>query len=593
MKPLVLPKITIAAAILVAGLFHAQPAAALVAITNGNYFTGFVDVNFPHPTASVPLKFERNYNSRSQYEGLCGYGWGTEFESYLIVSADGSVVIQENGGGERTRFTPKEFNKQALTDYVKAIVAAKAKKDGAGFANPAEYEAKLLSSAEFRDDEGRNLGISPKLPVGTKLYSSERGDKQVVTVTKDGFVREFGDGKKVHFTFKAQVKDFGVHERRRVVEVFKMTKLEDPLGGMTLNLKYNKATGALEEVNDGKQQAFTFKVNPQGKIESVKDRQGRGATYKYCPASSFSTKDKCGPGDLIESTDAVGNTYKYEYDNVHNLTKIVYSDGTAEEIAYWPLVPPAQGGAKSVKTRRGVLMEYTYWENPKDKLHFKTEVKTTFRSGRVSNAAYEYIRKRRADGSSYKYKMITEIDGEKTETIYNECCGQPLQVIEPSGTTKFDYYGDSGLPKFKDTPTETTKWEYSQKFHGKVTKVTVTNKGPQPKTVETVFDYHDKTGNLKYAKTSDGRGVALLYDSQNRIKTMVDQEKRKITFSYNESSKPIEIAQEGVGAIVLIYDPKGNIKEVQPKGGKEVALTVTEAFQNLLEIIKPAGIQPI
>ena len=605
MKPVALSRITLIAAlvprgyllatlasVLAAGAFVAERASALVAITNGNYFTGFIDVNFPSPGSNVPLKIERTYNSRSQYDGMFGYGWGTEFESFLITSADGSVVIQESGGGERTRFTPKDFNKKALDEYVKELVKEKSKKGAASLGNAQEYEQRLLKEAEFRDDEGRNLGIAPKLPVGSKLFSSERGDKQHVTVTKEGFVREFGDGKKAIFTLKAQVKDFGVDVRRRVVDVYKMTRFEDPLSGVTLNFRYNKSSGFLEELNDGRQQGFLFKMNAQGKVESVKDRQGRGATYKYCAATAFSAKDKCGPGDLTESSDAGSNAYKYEYDNVHNLTKIGYADGTAEEIAYWPPAPPARSGAKSVRTRKGVLMEYGYWENPKDPLHSKTDVKTTFRSGRISNAAYEYVRKRRADGSSFKYKMVTEIDGDKTDTIYNECCGQPLQVTDSSGITKYEYYADTGLPKIKDTPADTTTWEYSQKYRGKVTKVGVMTKGAQTKAVETVFDYNEK-GNLKYAKTSDGRAVGLLYDNQGRIKTMVDQEKRKITFQYNDSSKPIEIAQEGVGAIVLVYDTKGNIKEVQPKGGKEIALTVTEAFQNLLEIIKPAGIQPI
>jgi hypothetical protein len=32
---------------------------------------------------------------------------------------------------------------------------------------------------------------------------------------------------------------------------------------------------------------------------------------------------------------------------------------------------------------------------------------------------------------------------------------------------------------------------------------------------------------------------------------------------------------------------------VKSKGGRQIAVSVAAAFQNLLEIIKPAGIQPI
>jgi hypothetical protein len=74
---------------------------------------------------------------------------------------------------------------------------------------------------------------------------------------------------------------------------------------------------------------------------------------------------------------------------------------------------------------------------------------------------------------------------------------------------------------------------------------------------------------------------------------MVDQDKRKITFKYSSNSKPSEIIQDGVGSIEVTYDKAGQIRDVKSKGGRQIAISVAAAFQNLLEIIKPAGIQPI
>ena len=107
-----------------------------------------------------------------------------------------------------------------------------------------------------------------------------------------------------------------------------------------------------------------------------------------------------------------------------------------------------------------------------------------------------------------------------------------------------------------------------------------------------VFAYDDN-GQLVKARTSDGKGIAILYDREGRISTMVDQEKRKISFKYTMGSKPAEIIQDGVGSIQVTYDKAGNIKDVKSKGGRQIAISVAAAFQNLLEIIKPAGIQPI
>ncbi len=575
-------------------LWGTSPVQALVAITNGNYFTGFVDLNHPNAGPGFQLKLERTYNSRSQYNGFFGYGWGTEFESFLVPAADGSVVIQESGGGEKTRFTPKGFSKTDLDKFIAELIKAKQKKQGGGFRADV-YSAKLRKDADFRDEEGRTLGVMPTLPEGTKLFTSQRGDKQTVTVVKDGFVREFGTGKVVYFTKRADVKDFGVDvSRQRVLKgVYKITKFVDKVQGINLIFKYNDS-GKLSEITDGGKQSLRFVMNAAGKVIQSQDRLGRKSTYKYCKSARFNATQKCSGGDLVYSKDGAGNEFVYEYDNVHNLTKISYSDGTSEEISYYPPTPPGEGGAKEVKLRRGVKMKYTYWSDPKDKrMHFKTSVETTYRSGRKTNASYEYWRKRRADGSVYKQKMATVINGDKTETVYNECCGQPLEVKKANGVTKYGYYEESGLPKFKDSPSEKVAWRYSKKFHGKVTQVMLLDKAKgQTKPMTTDYQYDGK-GNLQKAKTSDGRGVALLYDSDGRIKTMVDQEKRKITFTYNNFSKPIEISQQGVGAITVIYDGKGNIKEVKSKGGRQIALSVTAAFQNLLEIIKPAGVQPI
>jgi YD repeat-containing protein len=107
------------------------------------------------------------------------------------------------------------------------------------------------------------------------------------------------------------------------------------------------------------------------------------------------------------------------------------------------------------------------------------------------------------------------------------------------------------------------------------------------------FEYDNDKGQLVKARTSDGKGILIFYDNAGRIASMVDQDKRKITFKYSSNSKPSEIIQDGVGSIEVTYDKAGQIRDVKSKGGRQIAISVAAAFQNLLEIIKPAGIQPI
>jgi YD repeat-containing protein len=103
------------------------------------------------------------------------------------------------------------------------------------------------------------------------------------------------------------------------------------------------------------------------------------------------------------------------------------------------------------------------------------------------------------------------------------------------------------------------------------------------------FQY-DAKGNLTFAKNSENKGVKLFYDNSGRIRTMVDQNQRQITFKYNENSKPVEISDPKLGTISVSYTNSGEIKKVESTAGRKIALQVTSAFQNLLDIIRPAGV---
>ncbi len=580
-------------------LFQVE-AHAFVAVGNGNYFVGFTDLEHEAPLNTFQLKVQRTYNSRSQFDGIFGYGWGSDYESFLLPSTDGSVVIQENGGGDKTRFSPKEFSKADLEKQLDRLLEAYGKKEKVATSRLKEMRVKLLNDANARDELSRNLGVFPELPVGTKLYSTQRGDKQVLTVIKGGYVREYADGKQELFNVKVDVVDQGVDpSRRRTLKgVLKVSRLVDPIRKAQVFYEYDK-NGRLVVITDKKTQTMRLTYNENNKVASITDAKGKKSTYVYCDTSgAYNSAKKCGKGDLIWSKDGGGLVFTHQYDASHNLIRTGFPEGNKqdqsfEEMTYWPANSEGAGGVKSVKNRSGVLVEYRYWQNPQDKEgHYKTNIKTTFTSGKTSETSYEYFEKKRADGSKYRYKMVSVVDGQKTETIYNECCGQPLQITAPEGTTKFEYYAGSGLPKEKDTPTENIQWQYHDKFHGKITKIVINDKKLKALR-SSEFQYDDKVGQLVKARTSDGKGIFLNYDSQGRISVMIDQDKRKIVFKYSTNTKPSEIVQEGVGSIQVSYDKDGNIKDVKSKGGRQIAVSVAAAFQNLLEIIKPAGIQPI
>ena len=83
----------------------------------------------------------------------CSAGAGaTSYESYLTVSADGSVVVHEYGGGAENRFSPVGF-RQLTEKAVDMIAGAAQKRAPSEVRQLASYKVALKSDATFRNDE--------------------------------------------------------------------------------------------------------------------------------------------------------------------------------------------------------------------------------------------------------------------------------------------------------------------------------------------------------------------------------------------------------------------------------------------------------
>lgn len=137
--------------VLVAFLVLASSAQANVSIRNGNFFIGYTDVLYP---GGYEPKIERVYNSKSPYNGIFGWGWGSDYEAYLTVEADGSVLVSESGGGAQNRFSPPTFNMKELDGAVDMIAEVARKAGAMGSGGQLEsYKKQLKTNAEFRNEE--------------------------------------------------------------------------------------------------------------------------------------------------------------------------------------------------------------------------------------------------------------------------------------------------------------------------------------------------------------------------------------------------------------------------------------------------------
>ncbi len=521
-----------------------------VNLKNGNFYVSYRDIVVPG--GGHDLEITRTYNSKSAEKGWFGIGWGSDYEVYLSVGPDSSIVIFENGSGAQTRFTEKEnVNVEAAA---KKIVDAMRKTSELTENVAQALIEKLKGDAVLRRTYAQKYKVKSEFADGTILYSNVRGIQQLKKL-KDGFERSFSDGKTETFNLDG-----------------KLVRVNDK-NGYSVSLNYGNSAN-VESIKDSQGKQLFFEWYPDSKVKSVWSVGDKKTLYKY------------DGNNMTESTDIEGNVLKYDYDSNHNMTKITYADQGTMLISY----DRKMQFVSEITTRGGGKTKYEYGSNPKNpQLHYWTSVSKVGKDGQIEKDSinrYEYEMKVRPDGSQYTYRIVTGSPGFETETIYSECCSLPLKITRGKSVTNFEYNDRGLLVKKTSTKGDFVNLSYHETFN-KITRV-VNNDG------WTNFDY-DKNGNLAKAENSAGKAVLLIYDSQGRITKMIDHEKatnqkRSLAFIYNALGKPVEISMDNVGKINVAYDNYGEIKKVESKTGHKMALQVTQAFQSLLSIVKPAGV---
>jgi YD repeat-containing protein len=517
-----------------------------VNLKNGNFYLSYTDIVVPG--GGKKLEITRTYNSKSTDTGWFGFGWGSIFETKLVLSADGSIVIYEHGSGAATRFTPKEPI-DAIAASTKIVNVMK-KKSALTEKAASDLIQKLANNSELRQDYAVNFGVQSTVPPGSVLTTNDRGPQELF-VSKDGYRRIYLDGRVDYFNNEG-----------------KLLKIADKSGYF---IGFNYKDGKLDSIKDSQAKQIFFSWYPGGLVKEIWSAGDKKAFYKFNDT------------DLVYSKDVGENVYEYVYDSSKNLEQVTYSDKTKLKISY----DPKSFFVTQVIDRNAEDTKYQYGsdaKNPDD--HYWTLVTKLGFDGKPVTNRYEYEIKSKIDGTRYTYRIISEINGVKTDTMYSEN-SLPIKIARGEHVTNFEYNLAGLLTKKSSTKGDFVNIEYLDKLN-KIKKV-VNNEGT------TEFEYDEK-GNLVKASNNLGKVVFLIYDSKGKISKMVDQEspdsskKRILAFKYNALGKPVEIEMEKVGKINVAYDNYGEIKKVDSSAGHKMALQVTQAFQNLLTIVKPAGV---
>lgn len=540
---------------------------AVVDMKTANFADTWVDL--AAPGSGFDLRVVRTYNSRTIYSGVFGFGWCADFETRLEITPESTLKVVECGAGAEITYVPKKFDNNKVDQTVAAIMAEIKKR------NPKVYEKTggdlkkdLKTDDFFREEFARRIGIKGSVNKDTVYYANGRQNENIVR-TVEGYKRNIGDGTYQLFD------DSG-----------KLTAFYDK-NGNSLKMVYDKArlTGIVD--NNGRRLTITYDNNTK-KIKKIAGPNNLVAEYV--------TKGE----DLLEVTDADKKKHKYKYDDLHNLTQITMPNGKKKLLAY----NADKDWVTSFTHEDGCLENYEYKVNAEDpRNHFWSNVTKTCGKEITNRSSYEFFLRARNDGSgTYLYRAKSDINGLVTDIVYHEVYGKPLVLIQGSVKTEFSY-DNTGMVKTKFELGRNTHFQYKNACN-KPSEVRIdylevpkadkkSDKKPAvARQVKTDFTYEDKKCNLLFAKNTDGQAVKLQYDNRGRIVQIEDQSKKVVKIKYEERfGKPEVVTRPGLGTLKIVYKPDGEIKKVDSTEGPRVAVQVASIFNNLLEIIAPAGVE--
>jgi len=532
-----------------------ENASANVSLKNGNFFIAYTDTD-DYTVGSLDMQVERVYNSKTDFTGMFGEGWGADFEVNLRVQADGSLVVHEYGGGADNHFAPRDVPLRTQDTIVTEVMDA-ATKSGGFSSDDAKRKYESLLQGDYLEKQWeyyreRNLIAPLDLPVGERFFSG-RFSTQIVTRTADGYRRDTPDG-------KTQLFDPSGH----------LVRAEDS-NGNSVSYTYD-ANGHLTEIDNSKGDRLIFHVDANGFVESITEASGKTAQYGYSGK------------DLVHAVDVDGHVYDYTYDGRHNLVAVKVSGtpggGTSYAIAYYPY--DQLENVKSVKTSDGVLSQYKYFQTVRGGNSVQTAVVTTTGQDGAKSQQLDRYTYLGTTEPLQLHELYENTDGDWKDTIY-DAAGYPLKITTADGWSAFAYDSLERVV-MKQTPYEKVALQYDPET-GKPSYVADT---VGKKTTWSKFTY-DSKGNVTHALDSDGHDLALTYDDKGQIASITSGA-HIMTFAYDADGHPTVIAVTGLGSINVTYKANGDIKDVSSSAGPKVAAQVTTMFQELLNVVNRANV---
>lgn len=515
------PQTLLATVLLVAPL----AATAGVNLKNGNFFITYQDIALQ--SGGHELSLSRTYNSRAPETGWFGAGWGSRFETRLVVMPDGSAAVKENGSGQVNYYRPD--GKADIQRGVLRILERATRQDDLAESAVMALRDKLERDEDLRVRKVIQYGVQADLPTNALLRSNLCAAATLTRVAA-GYKRSACDRSTDYFDPQGRLLR---HEEG---------------DGYSVSAAYEGARPNL--ISDTLGQRLELKWTDDGLLASATGDSQHRVSYTYNEKK-----------DLIKSDDPNGNQYNYEYDGNHNLTRIGYIDNSSMRIEF---LTSADGAVKSVTERSGEQRLYEYRSDPADSGHTWTRVTAIDDSGQKESREHEFRTRTSDTGAEMLASTASSAGRNRVETIYDDRGRVSRKRNADGEIAAYTYDPVSGKLQTVVENGVKTSFRYDRK--GELTRAE-NSKG--------------QVITLDYGKTA----LIQSMTATNRIEHTRDT----LHFKYNAAGKPVEIKLIGKGKIDVEYDDQGEITKVASAQGAKMALQVTQIFQDLLSVVKAGG----
>lgn len=516
---------------------------------NGNVYAAFLDLELPGGAAP---RIYRAYQSLSPFCGLFGCGWSSDYETYLAVEGDGSVVAHEWGGGTATPYRASAASARSVDDMVSQIATAARAAHLVGADSLIAYQSLLKENASFRATEWKRLVrlkkvVPPAVPVGTHLRAVTPFGVDELERTTAGYLRTLADGTRQSFDNDGRLTKIELH------------------GGHRLELSRD-ATHRLASIRDDAGRSIVLKLDANGRVRRATSG-ARYAAYRYDAR-----------GDLIYTRDMDGVVITHAYDHWHYLTKIANADGSGVHVAYYPISMNAR--VRRVTNEKGISAAYAYRWTRADSLEYVVTIalvrsaaasapvseapvavaRGTSVSDTLSREEYRYEERRRSNGERWMYRISETIGGRVKSTTYDEECGVP--IIEERGG---------------ETVTRT--------LDARCRVASFASRGEGHEALEASYQY-DTDGRLTIVAAADDE-VHLTFDPKGRL--LRAEGRAQLTVSRDSAGRPETIKHSTAGSVTIAYGSDGTSSVTAAAGTDREALRAYT--RRLAALLAPAGVE--